>query len=895
MKTILKILGGLVLLVILALILIPIIFKDDIVKMVKDETNAALNATVDFGDFDLSLIKSFPNFYFTIENVKVTGIGDFEGLELAAIKELNLTVDLMSVINGETINVKNITILEPNIHAKVLADGKANYDIVKESEESEVETIEETTEASAFKMQLTKVEIIKGGVIYDDATFPMYMSIADLNLNLSGDLTEAVTTIKALGGVGALNLTYDGVKFMNAAKITLDAAMEADIDNFKFTFHENEVKVNELGLGFDGWLAMPNDPIDMDITFLAKKADFKEILSLVPAEFAKDLEGVKTSGSMALNGYAKGTYVDSTYPAFGISLEVLDAMFSYPDLPKSVENIQINASVESKDGNLDHTIVDVPKFHLSIADNPFDLNFYLATPMSDPFIRAGLNGKVVLDNLKDVIPLEKSDKLNGTITSNISIEGHLSTLENEQYEAFKANGTLLVEGMHFESDSLDYPVDLSRARMTFSPKFVELNEMNMQLGKSDLDAQGRLENFIAYALKDKQTLKGVLNVQSNLLDINELAGIDPNAAEEEASAEASSDSSAAPMEVVLLPKYIDFTTTANIKKLRFDNINIEEINGAILLKNEKVSLDKTSMKMLGGKMTLDGFYETTDSLKPSYSFDMNIIEFDVQQTVTTFNSVEKLVPIAMKTEGAYSTGMSIKGALDSKMEPIYETMFGQGKLKTKNIQIRDYKPLKKVADAIKYDKLNPMAINNVDISFKITEGKVFVEPFTNKIGNSTVTIAGSNSFDQTIDYIFSFAIPRSEFGGAANTAIDGLLAQAAGKGVDLKLAETINIDVRLSGPATDPKITTDFKKAKSDATNAIKEKAKEEFNKAKEELEAKAREELEKKKAEAEAEAKRIIEEQKQKAKEELEKQKEEAKKKLEEEAKKKLKGLFGK
>ncbi|MCB0803951.1 MAG: AsmA family protein, partial [Flavobacteriales bacterium] len=123
MKTILKILGGLVLLVILALILIPIIFKDDIVKMVKDETNAALNATVDFGDFDLSLIKSFPNFYFTIENVKVTGIGDFEGLELAAIKELNLTVDLMSVINGETINVKNITILEPNIHAKVLADG----------------------------------------------------------------------------------------------------------------------------------------------------------------------------------------------------------------------------------------------------------------------------------------------------------------------------------------------------------------------------------------------------------------------------------------------------------------------------------------------------------------------------------------------------------------------------------------------------------------------------------------------------------------------------------------------------------------------------------------------------------------------------------------------------
>ena len=83
------------------------------------------------------------------------------------------------------------------------------------------------------------------------------------------------------------------------AKITLDAAMEADIDNFKFTFHENEVKVNELGLGFDGWLAMPNDPIDMDITFLAKKKQtLKKHFPLVPAEFAKDFRRRKTSGSM---------------------------------------------------------------------------------------------------------------------------------------------------------------------------------------------------------------------------------------------------------------------------------------------------------------------------------------------------------------------------------------------------------------------------------------------------------------------------------------------------------------------------------------------------------------------------------------------------------------------
>lgn len=892
MKTFLKIIGGLILLVILALVLIPIIFKDDIVKIVKEESNNAVNAKIEFGDFDLSLIQSFPDFYFVIEDVKISGVDDFDGIALASIKELDLTVDLMSVINGETINIKNISIVEPKIHTKVLADGKANYDIAKESEETEV-IEEETAEASSFKMQLTQIEIVKGGVIYDDATLPMHMEIDDLNLVLSGDLTEAVTTIKVKGGVSAFNLIFDGVKYMKDVRIGLDAAMEADIENFKFTFSENEVTVNDLGLGFDGWVAMPNDPIDMDFTFFTKKTDFKEILSMVPAEFASDLEGVKTSGSMALNGYTKGTFIDSTYPAFGISLEVLDAMFSYPDLPKSVDEIQIMASVESKDGAINSTVVDVPKFHLSIADNPFDFNFYLATPMTDPFIRAGLKGKVVLDNLKDVIPLEKGDELNGIITSNISVEGNVSTLENENYEEFKALGDLMVEGMHFASDSLDYPIDLTKAKMTFSPKFVELNEMNMQLGKSDIAAQGKLENFIAFALKDDQTLRGILNVQSNLLDINELAGIDPEAEAEEETTEEAVDSAEAPMEAVLLPKYIDFVTNADLKKLTFDNINIENIKGAIVLRDEKVSLDKTSMELLGGSMKMTGFYETTDSLKPGYNFNMDIIDFDVQQTVTTFNTVEQLVPIAKNTQGTYSTKMKIQGSMNSQMEPIYESMFWKGVLQTNNIEVKDYKPLKKVADAIKYNKLNPMSINDVDISFEITNGKVYVEPFTNKIGNSTVTIAGSNSFDQTVDYVFSFAIPRSEFGGAANDAVDGILAQAAGKGVDLNVAQTINIDVRMTGPATDPKIATDLKKAKSDATQALKDKAKEEYEKRKAELEKKAKEELDKKKAEAEAEAKKLLEEQKKKAAAELEKKKQEAKKKLEEEAKKKLKGLF--
>ena len=54
----------LLLLVIGSIAVVPVFFKDEIVQAVKDAANDNMNATVDFGEFDLSLLSTFPNFLF---------------------------------------------------------------------------------------------------------------------------------------------------------------------------------------------------------------------------------------------------------------------------------------------------------------------------------------------------------------------------------------------------------------------------------------------------------------------------------------------------------------------------------------------------------------------------------------------------------------------------------------------------------------------------------------------------------------------------------------------------------------------------------------------------------------------------------------------------------------
>ena len=132
-KKILKWIGIPLLLLLVIIIALPFIFKGKLIEIAKQEINKSINATVDFGDFDLTLFSSFPDFKFDIEDVSVTGVNEYEGVQLASIKNTSINLYLMSVISGGKIEVKSIEINEPTINIIVNKDSIANYDIAKTS------------------------------------------------------------------------------------------------------------------------------------------------------------------------------------------------------------------------------------------------------------------------------------------------------------------------------------------------------------------------------------------------------------------------------------------------------------------------------------------------------------------------------------------------------------------------------------------------------------------------------------------------------------------------------------------------------------------------------------------------------------------------------------------
>ncbi|MEQ9592780.1 MAG: AsmA family protein, partial [Cyclobacteriaceae bacterium] len=278
-----KVLIGLAILFVLliaAAIAIPFLFKDDIKKAIDKEIATAINADVlfDVDDFDLTLFRNFPNATAEIKSLGVFNRAPFEGTPLFVIERLDIEVNLKELIFGSELRLKGITLVRPQINVKVLEDGRANWDITYPS----VDTVQvEEEQAGSFSFGIDHWEIIDGDVVYDDKSIPFLLSLKGLNHTGSGDFNEKAFDLKTNTAADTLTVVYDGVEYISNKRLAADMVLGISEDYSLFTFKENIAKLNDFGLGFNGWFKMNEASYDMDITYETQQSTFKSLLSLV--------------------------------------------------------------------------------------------------------------------------------------------------------------------------------------------------------------------------------------------------------------------------------------------------------------------------------------------------------------------------------------------------------------------------------------------------------------------------------------------------------------------------------------------------------------------------------------------------------------------------------------
>lgn len=782
-------------LLIIAAATVPLIFKKEIVAKVKSVINDKVNAKVDFAEFDLSLLSSFPNLGIKLNNLTIVGTDSFAKDTLANIKQLQLNLNLMSVIKGKIYEIRSVNLNEPTIYAKVLKSGKANWDIMK----PDSTTKNADTAKSAFNVALQKYAINKGKITYDDASLNFFLQADNLNHSGKGDFTQDLFTLKTQSDIERLTVKYGGIPYLNKVKLDADLPLDIDMKQMKFTFGENKIKLNELLLSAVGYLAMPNkDDMVMDFKFDAQKSDLKNFLSLIPAIYATNFKDLEASGKFAMNGNAKGTYNSKSIPAFNVALSIENGKIKYPSLPSSINNIQVKSTIANPDGVLDHTVINVPAFHLEFGAAPIDGRLLVKNPMSDPFVDMALKGNLDLKQLTAIFPM-KDMTLSGLLAADVQAAGRKSSIDKGQYQDFKASGQVLATNFVYNGKNVPMPVSVPSAKMAFSPQNISLSNLVAKVGKSDFSANGTVNNYLSYVFKKNQLLKGSFNMTSGLIDVNELIG-PPSTATKTTATDTK-------MSVFEVPGNIDFSFGLNANRVVYDKYDISNAKGSLQIKDRTVYFKDLGLNMLDGTVKMNGSYATVDPKKPKVDIDFGIEKMDIQKAFGAFNTVKLLAPVAKFTKGTFSTSLKFDSDLDEHMMPVYSSINAEGLTNIIQAVVDGFEPVNKLASALGSNDLKKLELNNVLTKFKIKDGRLNVAPFDIKKSGWVMNVQGSNGLDQTMDYQLGLNVPRAMLGAKANEAANALIAGLNSKvGTNVSMGETIKVNAVLGGTFLKPSI-----------------------------------------------------------------------------------------
>ena len=416
MKKIFRIIIFLILGILLLLALTPYLFKDEIQAAVKDQINESVNAKVEFANADLSFLKSFPQFTVMLDNLTIDGEGSHEGTRLVSIETVQLTTDFKSVIKAsEGMTLNKIIVTKPIINLKVNADGKANYDIMKDKTDSKSE--------SSFFGEIESYEIKDGELNYEDGASNILVHMDDLNHSGSGKFQDVVFDLETQTDVGEIDIQNGSLTLLSNATIAGEVDLGVNLDKRSFTLKENNISLNDLDLSFTGLATILEEGYDLDLQVLAPNNKVSSILSVIPSSYKGDLDQVKSEGNSYVKGWVKGIYSTqkTSYPSLNLSASIENGTVQYPGLSLPIKDINLDLIMKADRKDWSDFTIDAKEFTFLINQDKVVGKMKVVDAMNNPSVAGLINGSLNLKELAQAFPLEAVTLNDGYITTNMNL------------------------------------------------------------------------------------------------------------------------------------------------------------------------------------------------------------------------------------------------------------------------------------------------------------------------------------------------------------------------------------------------------------------------------------------------------------------------------------------
>jgi hypothetical protein len=787
-----------------ALVVSVFLFQDRIIQEFIREANKQLNTPVKIGKIEVSTFQDFPRISIVLNDVYVED--SHPGLyPLLTATRISFQMNPLEVWAGNY-TVKGLKIENSETNLKLNNKGEDNYSVVKKSSGSS---------ASTVKFELKDVGLFNTKVNYIDISSRQEMTFTSRQMIASVSTENDLYTIAANGNLVTEKILIDKTSVLKGKSFEVKSNLLYDDGKKILTINPSTLLLRKASFSVKGDYSWKDKNI-MNLETKGENTDIQTIISLFPEEIAKNLDKYESSGDVYFNARLKGELSKVRTPSISVDFGFTDATIFHPDYKSRIEEASVEGSFANSDlRNLRQAVLILKNIKGKLNNEAFTSNFIIQD-FIDPEVICDFKGKMDAPSVLSFYPVESLQNAAGTLDVDLAFEGKIELLKNKATaQRVSTQGTVSMENISLDYGKEKIQLQGLNGDLQFSNNDLALSNVRGKLGNSDFLLNGFFKNIITFLLFEDQPIGIETDLKSNFIDLDQIFAISFG-----------NDESSAQPYTFSISRNLNLNFNCDIKSLHYKKLRGHDLKGDLLVKNEMAVTRNFTMKAMGGSLELSGIVDAQNRKAIDVVTTAKLTDLYLDSVFHVFENFKQDFIQNRHLKGQASADVSMEMVLNQHLKLFPETLIADIGATIKKGELNNFEPMKKLGRYLDDEGLSKLRFSDLKNDIHIEKKVIYIPQMDIRSNVSDLTISGTHTFDQHIDYRVVTPLRKKKIKDAeAQLAIEE--DPRGGPKLFLKIVGTTD-DYKISydTEAVKRKIVNDFKREVKELKDAFKTKGK---------------------------------------------------------------------
>ena len=791
--------------------IVMFVYQDEIKNLAVKELNKQLNTPIKVGKIDFSLFEHFPFAAISFPDVEMKESNNQHQNNLVQAKDISLLFNVWDLVN-KNYHIKKLYLADAHVNIVIDSLGNPNYSIWKASQSSD----------EAFQFSIDKIRLENTSVSFKDIQNKKIINLLVKDGELSGDFTEKEFELKAEVATEIEKINFNGNNYLLDKKAEIATEVLVNLNQSIFEIKKLHVELPEITLDSKGKITYSEKIQNILLNVKGSEMSIQSFISLLPKAQQNKLKDYQSTGDFYFDADIKGSIGPKKVPSIKIKAGIKNGSVTIANekiKKQKIENVDLN--VEFTNGSstsLNSAILQINKFKGTLDGNPISAQASIRN-FKNPSIFVTLATSASLKKLAELMPDAPVKFTNGSVAINVNLNGLWSDFSAvNNIEKTNANGSIVIKDAAFQLPNSSLVCRNGNGNFSFEKNDLKINQLNAQLGSSDLALQGYFRNLLGFVLFSDQSLQIDAQLKANKINLAELLSSTPT------------NNTQSEYLIKINPK-LSCNLKVDINELIFQKFKANDIGGNIQIGNQQINTDYLSFRAQDGLVFAKIKLDASVGKPLSIDADLNLKKINITKFFYEFEEFGLEIIQSKNLKGLATASIKVHSIWDKYLAANTDALTAEGPILIENGELINFEPMLALSKFIDVNELKNLKFASLANTLSIKNRIVTIPAMQIQSSALNLDFAGTHNFDNIIDYRLKILLSdliKKKSKRLGDEQFGELEDDGRGKTV---------LYIKMYGDAENPKFNIDkigIKKKLADDLKkegkAVKQVLKEEFN-----------------------------------------------------------------